>query len=141
MLVNLVSNAIKFTETGTIRVFCSHLETLPQGQKLRFEVQDTGVGIAPEVLTRLFRPFSQADMSTTRRYGGTGLGLSISSRLVEMMGGQLEVQSEPGRGSRFHCELVLERSRQPVAARDDRQPEGRSSLVAASSWPRTTGST
>jgi signal transduction histidine kinase/ActR/RegA family two-component response regulator len=128
VLVNLVSNAIKFTETGTIRVSCSHPETLPQGQKLRFEVQDTGVGIAPEVLTRLFRPFSQADMSTTRRYGGTGLGLSISSRLVEMMGGQLEVQSEPGRGSRFHCELVLERSRQPVAARDDRQPEGRSSL-------------
>jgi signal transduction histidine kinase/ActR/RegA family two-component response regulator len=128
VLVNLVSNAIKFTETGTIRIACSRLGSLPHGQRLRFEVNDTGTGIAPEVQARLFRPFSQADTSTTRRYGGTGLGLSISSRLVAMMGGKLDVQSEPDSGSRFHFDLVLERARQPVAAPDIRQSDVRSPL-------------
>ncbi|MEZ4407848.1 MAG: ATP-binding protein [Polyangiales bacterium] len=101
VLLNLVGNAIKFTETGSVevRVRCSS----PKGARptLSFEVADTGIGMTPEQCARVFAAFEQADASTTRRFGGTGLGLAISRRLARMLGGDIEVRSEPGAGSSF----------------------------------------
>jgi two-component system, sensor histidine kinase and response regulator len=101
VLANLVSNAIKFTERGEVTVGVHLLHRDDAHAMLRFEVQDSGIGLTPEQRSRLFHAFTQADASTTRRYGGTGLGLSISRRLVEMMDGTIDVESEPGTGSRF----------------------------------------
>jgi two-component system, sensor histidine kinase and response regulator len=117
-LLNLVGNAIKFTQTGEVVLeVCS--VGLQSGKSLvHFEVRDTGMGIPPESLAKLFQPFTQADSSTTRRFGGTGLGLSIVRRLVEMMGGQVGAQSEPGKGSTFWFTLPLE----AVVASEEAQP-------------------
>ena len=101
ILVNLTGNSIKFTSLGEVIVRVSASTEMGPGSTLLFEVTDTGVGIAPEVQERLFQPFSQADSSTTRRYGGTGLGLAICRQLTEMMGGQIGLRSEPGKGSTF----------------------------------------
>ncbi len=108
ILSNLISNALKFTAVGFVRVHVKSLDT----PLVRFEVEDTGLGISAEVQTRLFQPFTQADVSTTRRYGGTGLGLSICRELAELMGGRVGVHSEPGLGSRFWAELPLAASLQ-----------------------------
>lgn len=105
ILVNLLGNAVKFTESGEIigRVRCLGKE---DGKvRLEFSVRDTGIGIPPERLQRLFKPFSQVDASTTRKFGGTGLGLAISQRYVQLMGSELRVTSEPGRGTEFCWEL------------------------------------
>jgi PAS domain S-box-containing protein len=102
IVVNLVGNAIKFTEHGEVVL---RVQAEPRGNgdvQLRFSVADTGIGIPPEKQAVIFEAFSQADSSTTRRYGGTGLGLAISAQLVELMGGRISVESEPGRGSTFH---------------------------------------
>jgi signal transduction histidine kinase len=102
VLVNLLSNAIKFTPAGEVSL---HVSMEPPGSGevcLRFTVTDTGIGIAPETQQAIFEPFYQGDGSTTRRYGGTGLGLSIALRLVELMGGRLWLESEPGKGSAFY---------------------------------------
>ncbi|WP_460534038.1 two-component regulator propeller domain-containing protein [Chitinimonas naiadis] len=106
VLINLVNNAIKFTpENGEIALAVHVLESGPDFAKLEFSVSDTGIGMTQEQQRNLFQPFTQADGSTTRKYGGTGLGLSISRRLVELMGGDIDVVSEFGQGSRFHFAL------------------------------------
>jgi PAS domain S-box-containing protein len=107
ILLNLLSNACKFTNAGSVslRVLVNEGQ---QAACLTFEVIDTGIGIAPEQLARLFEPFTQADESPTRRYGGTGLGLAITRRLCEMLGGTLAVESVPGRGSTFRVKLPLQ---------------------------------
>jgi signal transduction histidine kinase/HPt (histidine-containing phosphotransfer) domain-containing protein/BarA-like signal transduction histidine kinase len=108
VLVNLLSNAIKFTEKGEVFVQAELLSTQAVAARdrsvlhLHFSVRDTGIGIKPDKLARLFKPFMQADKSTARHYGGTGLGLAISKRLVEMMGGKMWTESAPGEGSTFH---------------------------------------
>ncbi|HEX4748667.1 MAG TPA: ATP-binding protein [Bryobacteraceae bacterium] len=102
ILLNLLSNAVKFTDSGTIQMLVTEQErTSDNRATIRFTVSDTGIGIPPEALDTLFQSFSQADASTSRRYGGTGLGLAISKRLAELMGGTVGVESELGRGSRF----------------------------------------
>ena len=107
VLVNLSNNAVKFTEEGEIVISASLMETMGDQVKVRFGVRDTGIGLTEEQRGKLFQAFSQADASTTRKYGGTGLGLTISKRLVEMMGGEIWVESEPGVGSEFIFTAVL----------------------------------
>ena len=106
VLMNLVSNAVKFTTVGSVEV---RLHTAPQqgGGGVRFEVTDTGIGIDPELLERMFEPFTQADVSTTRVYGGNGLGLAIAKELVELMGGTIGATSEPETGSTFWFQIAL----------------------------------
>ena len=101
VLVNLTNNAVKFTERGEVTVSVEVLEQSAERMQLRFGVRDTGLGISVEQQRRLFQPFSQADASTSRRYGGTGLGLAISRQLARLMGGAIAVESTPGRGSHF----------------------------------------
>lgn len=110
ILLNLVDNAVKFTDRGTISLRTRLTELGPNGVRLNFEVQDSGIGIAEKDLKRLFSLFEQADGSTTRKYGGTGLGLVISKRLAQLMGGDIGVVSEPGVGSTFSLSVRLNRA-------------------------------
>ncbi|MDF2447355.1 MAG: multi-sensor hybrid histidine kinase [Moraxellaceae bacterium] len=105
ILLNLLGNAIKFTQRGSVVLRCFSVDRADGMVWLRFEVADTGIGIEPDALPRLFQPFVQAEASTTRRFGGTGLGLAICKRLVEVMGGEITVESRPGQGSVFRCDL------------------------------------
>ena len=109
ILVNLVSNAVKFTDHGEVQLAVSVAETMGNRSKLLFEVRDTGIGMGEATMKRLFQAFSQADSSTTRRFGGTGLGLSISKRLVELMGGQIWAESVESKGSIFRFTIWLEK--------------------------------
>jgi signal transduction histidine kinase/DNA-binding response OmpR family regulator len=102
IMINLIANAVKFTAQGEIILNVEVQEKNERGYQLLFSVTDTGIGIAPEGLEKLFRAFQQADSSTTRRYGGTGLGLAISKRLTELMGGRMWAESEPDKGSSFY---------------------------------------
>ena len=110
VLVNLLGNAVKFTEHGAILLRVNRETTGREGDVLRFEVQDSGAGIAPEAIDKLFLPFSQVDSSSTRRYGGSGLGLSICAKLIKLMGGELGVHSVAGHGSVFWFTLPLAQS-------------------------------
>jgi len=107
ILTNFVNNAVKFTERGEIRLNIELLEHTGQKVQLKLSVRDTGIGMTPEQSAKLFQPFTQADMSTTRKHGGTGLGLTISRRLVELMGGRIWLESEPGVGSTFYFTVWL----------------------------------
>ncbi|MGL1891792.1 MAG: response regulator [Spirochaetaceae bacterium] len=108
ILLNLSNNAVKFTESGEIEVATKLVKQVENSVMLRFEVRDTGIGLTGEQINKLFTSFSQADSSTTRKYGGTGLGLTISKRLSEMMGGEIGVNSEHGEGSTFYFTALLE---------------------------------
>ena len=125
VLTNLVGNALKFTEQGEVAVRLLRVGDTSQGPRLRFEVRDTGIGIDPVTVSRLFRPFTQADETSTRRYGGAGLGLVISRRLVELMGGTIGVESRVGAGSTFWFEIPFVWARDgeaPTAAGSDAPP-------------------
>lgn len=127
IVVNLVGNAIKFTDKGEV-VLTVHTESQTDNEVvLHFAVTDTGIGIPPEKRDDIFKAFEQADTSTTRRFGGTGLGLTISSRLVELMGGKLWVESEVGRGSTFHFTAGFERGSNVAPPRPERAE--RASLI------------
>ena len=124
VLINLVNNAIKFTNRGEVAVEVSCREELDARATLCFAVRDTGIGIPADRMDRLFHSFSQVDASTTRKYGGTGLGLAISKQITELLGGEIEVESEEGRGSTFTFTAVLEKQR--LAESDS--PAGRRNL-------------
>ncbi|MDA1029580.1 MAG: response regulator [Bacteroidetes bacterium] len=110
VLVNLVGNAVKFTNEGEVQIIASVKSRADSSYQIGFEVVDTGIGIEHEKLNSILHPFTQADLSTTRRYGGTGLGLSISQGLVSLMGGSLTVESKPGLGSKFGFDITLVRT-------------------------------
>jgi PAS domain S-box-containing protein len=124
VITNLISNAVKFTEGGGITVSCRR-----EGDHVRFSVADSGIGMAREVLDRLFGKFVQADASTTRRFGGSGLGLAISRDLVHLMGGQMSVESAPGQGSQFFFDVPLPR----VDGHRHRAADSRSDLQGSNS--------
>jgi signal transduction histidine kinase/DNA-binding response OmpR family regulator len=107
ILTNFVNNAVKFTERGEIRLEIELLERTGEKAQIKFSVRDTGIGMTREQSAKLFQPFTQADMSTTRKHGGTGLGLTICRRLVELMGGRIWLESEPGVGSTFYFTVWL----------------------------------
>ena len=108
VLINLAGNAIKFTKAGEVSVKAERLPGETGKAKIRFVVSDTGIGVPPEKHKQIFEAFSQADMSTTREFGGTGLGLSISARLVRLMGGEIGLESEAGKGSKFHFTVIFD---------------------------------
>jgi PAS domain S-box-containing protein len=123
VLVNLLSNAIKFTDHGEVVVTVS-AEPIAARHRLDFVVRDTGIGIPPEGMSRLFKSFSQVDASTTRRFGGTGLGLAISKRLAELMGGTVWAESAEGEGSKFHFTVLVDALSQPTEpSLHSRQPD------------------
>ena len=130
VLVNLVGNAIKFTERGEIKLTVEMVDTNEEQLALRFHVQDTGIGIEADKLDLLFNSFEQAESSISRQYGGTGLGLTISKRLVEAMGGAIEVTSKSGKGSTFSFGIVCSRpARGQIVHKPKRAPGSASSLL------------
>lgn len=114
VLINLIGNALKFTEQGEVTVYVKLVGVLGNQCRIRFSVQDTGIGISTVAQARLFEAFTQADGSTTRQFGGTGLGLSISKKIVELMKGKLQVESTEGQGSRFFFDILLNKTDSPI---------------------------
>jgi len=123
VLINLISNAIKFTSDGSINIRFKKIENLETQISFVLEIEDTGIGIEEAKANELFRSFTQADTSTTRKYGGTGLGLAISKQLTELMGGKIWYESELGKGTRFYISLQLETTDEPLVSEVDVQPE------------------
>jgi len=131
VLINLVSNAIKFTRQGEVQVKISLEQDHPRRPLLRFAVSDTGIGIPPEAQEHLFAPFTQADSSTARRFGGTGLGLAISKRLVQLMGGNIELESTSGSGTTCWFDLSLRRASSTATFSRDLSEENTAPMPAA----------
>lgn len=119
VFINLLSNAVKFTKQGRVNFSCQVVENTATFQRILFSVKDTGIGISPEHIKHIFESFAQADEATARKYGGTGLGLAISKKLVELMGGQLDVKSQLGFGSKFYFELKLKKGEANVTVKDN----------------------
>ena len=117
IVTNLLSNAIKFTHHGKVTLSVEVVEISNTNVALKISVSDTGIGIAPDKIDRLFKPFSQVDSSTTRKYGGTGLGLAICAKLVNLMGGNIGVESEPGKGTTFFFTLTAQLATQEIATK------------------------
>ena len=130
ILINLLGNGIKFTEAGSVVLRVKRVDQAPGRERIRFEVCDSGPGIPADKLDQLFKPFSQLDISSTRRYGGTGLGLSISQKLVKLMGGQIGVESEPDRGSTFWFTIPLDPVDSAISAVGSRQSEEETGVIA-----------
>ncbi len=118
VLLNLTDNAAKFTQKGEVKLSANLVKQLPYGVIIHFAIEDTGIGISEEQVKRLFSPFQQADLSTTRKFGGTGLGLVICRRIVEMMDGELEVESVQGKGSKFHFNAFFNLSNESVLSEE-----------------------
>ncbi len=136
VLVNLLSNAIKFTERGEVSLTASVEMETEMSLLFRFRIKDTGIGIPAERRNRLFKSFSQADGSTTRKYGGTGLGLAISKQLVELMGGAIGVESQPGAGTEFWFTLMLKKAHGAAAEPCDRRVlDGTRALIVDDNAP------
>ncbi|WP_292931856.1 response regulator [Noviherbaspirillum sp.] len=129
ILLNLINNAVKFTEMGEIVVSVRCLARQAGSLTLKFAVRDTGIGIPPEQLVPIFDVFTQADSSTTREYGGTGLGLAISTRLAKLMGGEIGVESAPGRGSEFHFAVKLDLADGDAVGAPENIPSGLNILI------------
>jgi two-component system sensor histidine kinase RpfC len=129
VLINLAGNAVKFTEHGGVTVHVSSQAETEQGVRLKFSVRDTGIGIAPEAQQRIFESFTQADQTTTRRFGGTGLGTTIAKQLVELMGGRIGLESSVGLGSTFWFEVELEKQPERAGAGAGELAEARVLLV------------
>jgi len=125
-LLNFAGNAVKFTEQGKVMLRAQLLDETEAGLHVRFEVEDTGIGMSPEELARLFQDFEQADSSTTRQYGGTGLGLAITKRLAGLMGGEVGAESTPGQGSRFWFTCILQRGHGVMP--NEQRPPARSEI-------------
>jgi len=128
ILINLAGNAVKFTKEGVVSVRAERTKSAPGKHSIRFVVEDTGIGIPSEKHKKIFEAFSQADASTTREFGGTGLGLSISTRLVKLMGGEMQLESEVGKGTKFHFILNLEEG---VSVKEEGTVKGESELEGA----------
>ena len=129
VLLNLISNALKFTSSGEVVLRAGVERRDEASYRIAIEVRDTGIGIAPDQLPRLFTSFHQADASISRRYGGTGLGLAISKSLVELMGGTIDVASRPGEGARFRFTVVMGRAPEPAPPRARRRPRCRRAAI------------
>ncbi|AKJ31547.1 ATP-binding protein [Caldimonas brevitalea] len=137
VLINLTSNAVKFTDRGQIvlRVRVAARREAQEAVKLRFEVEDTGVGVSPEAAQRIFAPFAQADNSVARRFGGTGLGLSISQKLVQLMGGTISFDSTPGAGTTFWFEVQFQLTRPAVPDPEHREQDPRVRFAHSGAMP------
>jgi PAS domain S-box-containing protein len=131
VLANLLANAVKFTTTGVITVHVSATPVTHDATRIRAAVTDTGIGIQPESLQRIFEPFTQADVSTTRLYGGTGLGLAIAREIIDLMGGTIDADSTPGHGSTFSFEVNLAA---PMASTTSPRPAAAANGSSASTW-------